>query len=607
MIETLNKDRCNGCCACLNVCPAECISMEADAEGFLHPVVDHDRCTRCGLCLDKCPEINKPTNNGDRSADPRVLAAWHADPSIRKESTSGGVFSALAESCWKSGGMVAGAVYLEDHTVSHLLTNDPADIVRLRSSKYLQSYMGATYADIKKALDAGRKVLMCGTPCQIAGLYAVLGRNNENLATCDFICRGVNSPKVFQNYVATLERQFGAMATNIHFKDKTYGWHLFSTRITFGNGRMYLKDRDHDLFMQGYLVHNAYMRPSCHNCSFKGLPRYGDITLADFWGIEKTHPELDNDTGTSLVLVNSEEGASILEQAADRLISRECTLSEATAGNPCLFSSPERPSVRASFFKDADRLSFDKLCRKHFGDVASKRKRSWAGRIVARIRGLVCLFGSVARKEMRCSAKLWIQFFWINVFRKNSTANVLNNRMLVPSKFCQTMLHPDAQLVFNGTLVLGWKQFPGSRLETRLQVTKKANLIVNGNFTVYGGSDIRVVESGRLTLNGGFCNDGVQIVCANGVSIGKDCAIARDVIIRDYDAHQLLGCDHESSKPISIGDHVWIGTRAIILKGVTIGDGAVVAAGAVVTKDVLPKCLVAGVPARVIRENVEWR
>jgi acetyltransferase-like isoleucine patch superfamily enzyme len=154
---------------------------------------------------------------------------------------------------------------------------------------------------------------------------------------------------------------------------------------------------------------------------------------------------------------------------------------------------------------------------------------------------------------------------------------------------------------------LGWKNFRKSRLETRFSVGKQSKLVVNGAFVVYKGSDIRVLDNGVLTLNHGFCNDGVKIVCSKSITIGNGCVSARDVIMRDYDAHQILSTDYELSKGADIGEHVWIGERAIILRGVTIGYGAIIASGAVVTKDVPAKCVVAGVPAKVIRENAEWR
>jgi acetyltransferase-like isoleucine patch superfamily enzyme len=201
----------------------------------------------------------------------------------------------------------------------------------------------------------------------------------------------------------------------------------------------------------------------------------------------------------------------------------------------------------------------------------------------------------------------WMQFVKINLLRKNTHADVRSRRMFIPARYCRVSVDDSALLIFNGALSLGWKNFRESRCETGFSAGKNSQVIVNGDFVVYNGSDIRVFDNGVLTLNGGFCNSGTQIVCAKRVSIGGRCAIARDVIIRDYDAHEIVSTDHEIAKDVCIGEHVWIGTRAIILKGVTIGDGAVVAAGAVVTKDVPPRCIAAGVPAKAIRENVEWR
>jgi len=154
-------------------------------------------------------------------------------------------------------------------------------------------------------------------------------------------------------------------------------------------------------------------------------------------------------------------------------------------------------------------------------------------------------------------------------------------------------------------MVVGFKVMRGSRVETRLSVGKNASLVVLGGFVVYSGCDIRVLEGASLTVGGGFINEGRQISCESEIVIGKGCAIARDVIIRDNDAHETQA-GRRSARAIHIGDNVWIGTRAIVLKGVSIGSGAIIAAGAVVTKDVPPCAMVAGVPAKVIRENVRW-
>jgi acetyltransferase-like isoleucine patch superfamily enzyme len=198
-----------------------------------------------------------------------------------------------------------------------------------------------------------------------------------------------------------------------------------------------------------------------------------------------------------------------------------------------------------------------------------------------------------------------INFIYLNFIRQNTTRN--RTKFIFVADYCCFSIQKNAKIDLQGNLFFGYKQFRGSSLETRLKVDGHSSLIVKKAFHIFNGCDICVAKGGELILGDGYCNGGTQIICAKRVTIGKGCAIARDVIIRDHDAHHLLNCGHEISKPITIGDHVWIGTRAIILKGVVIGDGAVVAAGAVVTKDVPAYSIVAGVPAKVIRENIQWK
>jgi serine acetyltransferase/coenzyme F420-reducing hydrogenase beta subunit len=588
----------------MNVCPEHCITMEHDREGFWYPEVDSAACISCKLCEKACPLLDGGGTATERLPQPQVLAVWNRDDSVRLASTSGGVFTALADRILAVKGYVAGAVFADDHTVFHVATSDPQRLDALRSSKYLQSYTGELFNTLKQLLEDEKKVLMCGTPCQIAGLYHVLKHDCENLITCDFICRGVNSPKVFLLYLRMLEDKYGARATAIKFKNKSYGWHRFSTRIDFANGETYIKDRYHDPFMLGYLKYNCFVRPSCYACKFKEMPRQADITLADFWGINELYPELDNDCGTSAILLNSKKGRDFFQSAGDALVYQECTLQEVSAGNPALSRSLEGKPHRERFFADADVLSFAELSKKYFPAPGCKQEMiDW---IMAVAKGMLRILRSGGWRRMGISASAWWQFVYINLLRKNTHADVAHSRALIPTKFCRIAVEASAHMIFNGTLTLGWKQFQPSTLETRFSVGKNATVNVKGNFKVYVGSDIRVLDNAVLTLGSGFCNDGAEITCAKRLTIGRGCAIARNVIIRDYDAHQMLNTDHEIAKDICIGEHVWIGTRAVILKGVTIGDGAVVAAGAVVTRDVPARCLVAGVPAKVVRENVAW-
>lgn len=187
------------------------------------------------------------------------------------------------------------------------------------------------------------------------------------------------------------------------------------------------------------------------------------------------------------------------------------------------------------------------------------------------------------------------------------TKKMDNYRNLIPLKYARISIMKNTKIIGEGSLRLGYKENPKSKQETRFSMNKNSELKLHGTFSVYAGSDIRLFENAKLEIGSGYCTCGTQIVCAKSIKIGNSVAIARDVIIRDTDAHDIVGKPHDKIKEVVIGNNVWIGNRAIIMKGVTIGDGAIVAAGAVVTKDVPANTIVAGVPAKVIQENVTWK
>lgn len=574
--------------------------MKCDHEGFWYPKVDTTVCNNCGLCEQICPLLKKTLIPTDRLKSPQVFAAWNKDDAIRLDSTSGGIFSALANKMFDAGGFVAGAVYLKKHTVSHIVTNDRLLLEDIRSSKYLQSYCGEIFNNIKQLIEEEKQVLICATPCQIAALYSVLGKDYVNLITCDFLCIGVNSPKVFLKYINMLEQQCGAQATRIKFKDKTFGWHRFATRIDFANGKTYIKDRYHDTYMRS-LLNAHFVRPSCYECQFKGMPRQADITLADFWGIEKINPELDNDCGTSAVILNSKKGKNFFQDTGETIFSKECSLTDVAAGNRAISESIEHANGREQFFADIDDKPFAELANKYFPapNLISKIKRRFPAKYKDLARGIL------ACRKLRLSCSSWLQFIYINMLRKATHGKVRFG--FIPTPYSRIVIDKSAQIILNGMLILGAKQNRKSRNEMLFTLDKNSSIEVNGNFTIHSGSDVRVYDNGKLILNGGFCNFGTQIYCFKKITIGKDCVIARHVLIIDSDAHHLLDSTRPMTEEIKIGNNVWIGYRAMILKGVTIGDGSVIAAGAIVTKDVPEKCMVAGVPAKVIRENVEWK
>ena len=596
MIKIINKIDCCGCNACGDICGKNAISFKTDNEGFWYPEVDKEKCVDCGLCEKVCP-IQHPANHVERYAEPTVFAAYTKDEAIRLDSTSGGIHSMLAMKMYEKHAYVGGAVYNPDHTVSQIVDDNPERLHEIRSSKYLQSNAEGVYKEIRSLLKEGENVFFCGCPCQIHALYNFLGKEYENLVTCDFICRGVNSPKVFLKYMEMLERQFGAKATEIKFKNKKWGWHNFSLRVNFENGKEYCKDRYHDLFFIGYLQAGNFTRPSCYECHFKGFPQKADITLADFWGIEKLDKNMDQDKGTSLVMVNSAKGQALFDSIKDKVEWRQFTLSDARRGNPAMESSlaPSKPN-RDAFFVDLEKLPFEKVAEKYFPKPSSNRR-------LKQILKTVAIFGRQII-NLGLSLNQWGTFIRINFFSKRVERK--GRSLLLNKSRTVIQLEKNAYLKLFASLTTGVKQLKHSRMETRVLVEHDAELEIRGSFIMFGNSYIRVAPGGKLILNGGFINENVQITAGDVVEIGSGFTCGRDVVIRSYDGHTIEQEGYKISEPIRIGNHVWIGQGATILKGVTIGDGAIIAAGALVTKDVPAHCIVGGVPAKVIRNNVKW-
>lgn len=370
MIHISQKEDCCGCHACSTACPLGCIDMVADLEGFLYPQINDSICVDCGICEKVCPMLIPPPQGGE---PPTAFAAWHRDATIRAESSSGGVFSALMRLSLELDGVVVGAAFDGDLTLRHQSAQNEIESYKFRGSKYLQSVIGDVYREVKDFLQQGRFVLFSGTPCQVAGLYSYLGEYDDNLLTCDLACHGVPSPKVFAAYKENLEHCHAAKVERIAFRRKDYGWKRFSVAMSFDNATEYRQDLTEDPFMLGFL-RNTYLRPSCHCCHFSRLPRVADISLADFWGVGYHHPQWDDDKGTSLVLIQSEKGQQIFDTISDELVVHEADLDEAIRFNPCICGSVPPGENRQAFFRDLDLIPFEQMVRKYMATPSLCRK-----------------------------------------------------------------------------------------------------------------------------------------------------------------------------------------------------------------------------------------
>ena len=305
----LSKKDCNGCQACVSVCPLNCINTEVDKEGFSYPVIDQSRCVHCNKCLSVCRESEREYEKGNEKA----YAAFAMDDKLRKHSSSGGIFSVIAEEIIKEGGSVYGAGFNEKYEVNHISINNRNEIMKLRGSKYVQSNIKNSYIEIKRKLDQGKLVYFSGTPCQVDGLLAYLDKEYDNLYTQDIICHGVPSPAVWKAYLQT--RTDGELIQSVSFRDKTYGWHYFSMKIETEK-RKYVKRLDEDVYTRLFLD-NIILRPSCYACHHKHSHRKADFTLADCWG--SINELNDDDRGISMVFTNSIKSQQLFNEIKDKL------------------------------------------------------------------------------------------------------------------------------------------------------------------------------------------------------------------------------------------------------------------------------------------------
>ena len=367
-----SKDKCCGCGACMNVCPRRAISMREDEYGFIYPQIEEGLCIGCERCKQVCAFQNRKTSNHVIN----VYAAATKEKDVIVRSASGGIFATLANKWVDNGGIVFGAAFKSDWGVHHISVVNREEICKLQGSKYTQSSTEHTFQEVKQLLQQGRKVLYSGTPCQIAGLYGYLGKRDENLATIDIVCHGVPSNRMFQEYLKLVGERRGGEIADFTFRDKSAGWGKNGkaefglskgnrTAIIWSSASSYLS-----YFGNGWIC-----RDSCYNCPYACDHRPADLTLGDYWGIEKAHPEylgrggFNEAEGISLILVNTEKGQRILERNRECMELRESDFDKASERNMQLRQPSEkgrRDEILESYLQGGWR-AVDKIFYKNVG------------------------------------------------------------------------------------------------------------------------------------------------------------------------------------------------------------------------------------------------
>ena len=359
-VKKVLKKECCGCSACYNACPVDAITMKYDVEGALYPEIDFNKCIQCGKCSRVCPGLNPKS---DKWAEPKLFAGFASDE-IREKSSSGGIFTVIAKKILDDGGVVCGAMLNNEFDIAHVIVETEEELEKIRSSKYIQSVTKDTYTQIKKALDSGRSALYTGCGCQIAGLNRFLGKKYDKLITIDLLCHGGPTPGSFKKYMSDVHKN--KKVNYVGFRDKdVFKWEINSTGMTvkYDDGKEYRKIKSEDAFYRAFTRAFA-VRPHCQTCNYATLPRQGDITLGDFWGIFRYKKDFNDYKGTSYILINSEKGMEALEKIKPQLkFFEEVPLENILKTGQPLCKPFKAEPLRDRFMKMLEYVSFTKCLK----------------------------------------------------------------------------------------------------------------------------------------------------------------------------------------------------------------------------------------------------
>jgi len=576
----MDKTLCSGCSACEFVCGQKAITMREDIEGFLYPHIDMSKCIDCKLCEKRCPMTVENRIKTEIDFEPEIYGAWAKNNKIAEESATAGICSIISEYVIDQGGVVFG-VQLNNskQCTEHIKVTDKDGLALIRGSKYIQSDVGDSYSDAEKCVKNGQLVLYTGTPCQIAGLKAYLKIKYDNLITIDLICHGVFSKNIYQKEFQYLQKKYEGEILNFKFRSKkVLGWLMGGGIVNFDvirNG----KSKHIEIPAKFSPMYHAFigvsdgiyytLRPACYSCKFKVKERVSDIMVGDFWGIDKCHNDKltfeRRKYGISLVSVNTQKGKDMFSKIRNRIDFFKTTREKAFQQPDLLGKKQDIPHKRYEIYDNLDKMEYKKIKdtlifpTNNYDDDKYIHKFIYKQKLNELKQRLPFInFFRKLKGELRVWMKSLYELFLNDILPMIPSRHL---RCLCLRKFFMAKIGKDVSMY------------------RKIEFRNPKELIIEGN--------------NSFGLN-------VMLDARKGLTIKRGAAISSQVLIwtlhHDYNSPDF----HMVGAPVEIGEYSWICSRAIILPGVKIGKGAVVASGAVVTKDVEPFTIVGGIPAKKI-------
>ena len=362
-MELAKHELCNGCMACYNSCGKNAIRIEQSKQGFYYPLINQEVCVTCGNCVRTCPVLTPPTIY--QTEHVKCIGALVKDDAIRLNSSSGGIFSLLAKKYIEGGGLVCGVAMSSDKTFAeHIIVDNVDELPKLMGSKYLQSYVGGIYKEIKRYLDNGKKILFSGTPCQVDGLRNYLKKDYTNLLCVDIVCHGVPSPKLWAKYINNIKSKYGRDIETVNFRAKKISWENFGMEHKNSKDKVYFNPKQKDPYLRMFFT-NLCLNESCYDCKAKGGKWTSDITLGDLWGAASLAPKLSDGKGTSLVIIHTEKGESTFNSILSFIRHESVDYERSVACNICVEQSVHMPDGREEFFENLNSKSFDWMKKRY--------------------------------------------------------------------------------------------------------------------------------------------------------------------------------------------------------------------------------------------------